>query len=196
MARRSGAQRRDTRRQIENLQGVQRIEQSPGAARILSDQPQSAPPALEAQPPVEIPVQASEPHPAVYAVEETSRTVHVPLEQWRNPSGVNRGEVLSDKVPVQEAEPRPAGVEAGDESWAAQRRSRFSLPPSLVPQPLPERARDAHPAYGLTTGQWVLLELTRESMRTAAPDFPAVNQTLSDLQDLEQLTRRILEFRP
>jgi hypothetical protein len=152
MARRSGAQRRDTRRQIENLQGVQRIEQSPGAARILSDQPQSAPPALEAQPPVEI--------------------------------------------PVQEAEPRPAGVEAGDESWAAQRRSRFSLPPSLVPQPLPERARDAHPAYGLTTGQWVLLELTRESMRTAAPDFPAVNQTLSDLQDLEQLTRRILEFRP
>ncbi|MDR6330655.1 hypothetical protein [Deinococcus soli (ex Cha et al. 2016)] len=195
MARRSGAQRRDTRRQIENLQGVQRIEQSPGAARILSDQPQGAPPTLEAQPPVEIPVQASEPHSAVCAVEETIRTVHVPLEQWRNPSVVNFAELLSDKVPVQASEPRPAGVEA-DDSWAAQRRSRFSLPPSLVPQPLPERARDADPAYGLTTGQWVLLELTRESMRTAAPDFPAVNQTLSDLQDLEQLTRRILEFRP
>ena len=33
-------------------------------------------------------------------------------------------------------------------------------------------------------------------MRTAAPDFPAVNQTLSDVQDLEQLTQRIPDFRP
>ncbi|WDA60645.1 hypothetical protein M8445_16900 (plasmid) [Deinococcus aquaticus] len=81
---------------------------------------------------------------------------------------------------------------------AAQRQPRPAspLPAALVPQPLPERTRDAHPAYGLTTAQWVLFELTRESMRTAAPDFPAVNQTLSDLQDLQQLTRRILDFRP
>lgn len=69
------------------------------------------------------------------------------------------------------------------------------LPDSLIPTPLPERPRDAHPAYGLTTGQWLLLELSRESMRTAHPDFPAVHQTLSDLTDLEQLARRILEFR-
>ncbi len=165
MAQCSGAERRATRRQIEDRQGVQRIEQSPGAARILSDQPpgaarilaeqpQSDPPALEAQPPVEIPVQAPE--------------------------------------------PRPAGQVVGEAPRAASRRPlpTVSLPPSLVPQLLPEPDRDAHTAYGLTTGQWVLLELTRESMRTAAPDFPAVNQTLSDLQDLEQLARRILEFRP
>ncbi|WP_189070915.1 hypothetical protein [Deinococcus radiotolerans] len=70
------------------------------------------------------------------------------------------------------------------------------LPDSLIPTPLPERPRDAHSAYGLTTGQWLLLELARESMRTAHPDFPAVHQTLGDLQDLEQLARGILEFRP
>lgn len=154
MARCSGAERRATRRQIEDRQGVQRIEQSPGAARILAEQPQSDPPALEAQPPVEIPVQAPEPCPA--------------------------GQVVGAALRAASRRPLPT----------------VSLPPSLVPQLLPERDRDAHPAYGLTTGQWVLLELTRESMRTAAPDFPAVNQTLSDLQDLEQLTRRILEFRP
>ncbi|GAA5438358.1 hypothetical protein Daqu01_03503 [Deinococcus aquaticus] len=154
MARRSGAQRRSNRREIQDRQGAQRAEQSKSAARIPSGQPPGALPVLEAQPPTEIPAQVPAPRPA--------------------------GRVVNEALRAAQRQPRPASP----------------LPAALVPQPLPERTRDAHPAYGLTTAQWVLFELTRESMRTAAPDFPAVNQTLSDLQDLQQLTRRILDFRP